>query len=417
MLGERLVVLLMLVLMTVTAYAAVEYSETEREPVEEAGAEPMASVPLPPDIQTPEPVEVPNHEDVYTDAALKLTGDLSSCLFIDSTVEVDGEGGITISGCEFVNSNIVVKDAGDVYVRGNIFRDNYRYDIPCVGVYGAEAAIIDGNEFVDVTTGVLMAGVADGQVINNLFYDCFGGYALVIGGAVEYQVDHVNAYNNHFSYNYPGAIRVSNPGEHTGMVTDIHHNLIEYSYENGIAYYDCRGAEGISSFHHNRVTRNGWSGLSAGGNSWGANLMVEENYFDNNGLLNSGIIDHEGRPTELYPVHPAWTGYCAPGPKHGVHLYDSSGVHLRGNVMANNFGSGVDISNSQGIVLEENIISGNTDGISVEEYDHDSVDPAYADYTPERCEGACLMVRDNYLFGNEEADWSPADTSLYVMEF
>jgi hypothetical protein len=49
----------------------------------------------------------------------------------------------------------------------------------------------------------------------------------------------------------------------------------------------------------NIVNGTGHAGVNVEYNNWAANIVIEENYIVDNGLLTNELLDAEGRPTGL----------------------------------------------------------------------------------------------------------------------
>ena len=151
-------------------------------------------------------------------------------------------------------------------------------------------------------------------------------------------------------------------------------------------------------------------------NSWGANIVIEENYIDANGLMTEGLLDEGGRPLDVYPAHSHQPEPYSPGWGHGVKLEDCSGVTVRDNTIIANSECGVEIRNARGILLEGNVVSSNRIGVSVMGYDETSLVREFSPLAREDAGESQVTARGNSVFNNPEGDWDVEEGSEVLSE-
>jgi len=195
----------------------------------------------------------------------------------------------------------------------------------------------------------------------------------------------------------------------TGAHARVHDNLFDRNIEDAINFEDFGGSRLVTRVYGNRINGTGWAGITVEYDSWGANIVIEDNYIDDNGLLTEETLDEEGRPERLFPAHGHQPEPYTPGWGHGIKLEDYSGVIFGGNAIISNAGSGVGIKNARNVTLEENTMALNRIGLSVMGYQESSLHREHSPISSEDAGVSIVTVGSKRIFDNAEG-------ALYVEE-
>ena len=368
--------------------------------VDENGVE----VPPPPRIPTPAPVVLPEPVEAYVGETIDVSSNITGQRFENCTLTILGEEGITISGCDFQNSRMIIEDSRDIEISHNIIMDYYVHEDAAVRIHCVEGLLVDHNEVSGNSIGIIIGRCSDVVIRNNIFeandqHNAISG--LDCRGA--------KIHGNLFRFNFPHALMIMNRDADPLVQLLIHDNLFDRNIEDAINFEDFGGSRLVTRVYGNRINGTGWAGINVEYNSWGANIVIEDNYIDDNGLLTEEILDEEGRPERLYPAHDHQPEAYALGWGHGVKLEDCSGVIVRGNAIISNAGNGVDIKNARNVTLEENTMALNRIGLSVMGYQESSLHREHSPISPEDAGVSIVTVRSNRIFDNAEG-------ALYVEE-
>ena len=186
---------------------------------------------------------------------------------------------------------------------------------------------------------------------------------------------------------------------------DIYGNVFDRNIEDAVNFEDFSGQVEVTLVRGNLFNGTGWAGVSVEYNSWDANIVIEGNYINSNGLLVEDILE-DGRPTSVYPAHSHQSEPYSAGWGHGIMLEDCSGVIVARNVIVSNAESGIDVKNARDIVVENNTIALNRVGVYVAGYQKSSlirdfsplalVDSGFSEMTEAR-NSVFLNVEENWL--------------------
>lgn len=356
----KLAVLVILGIVLAGGCVAWPTGETEKEVIL------SPEIPPPPQLSLPEPVTLPELNQPHVNEKIEVSMDINASLFENCMIRIRKKEGIRITNSKFINSTIEIAESKNVEISNNVIMDHYVWEDPVVGIYDCEELLIEHNEIRDNSIGMVIAESAHIEISNNIFEanDQHNSLALNCASA--------KVYNNLFRYNFPHAILIMNREANPTVQVNICNNTMDRNIEDAINFEDFRGSEQISKVYKNRITGTGWAGINVEYNSWNANLVIEDNYIDNNGLLTRDILDDEGKPTSIYPAHEYQPEPYSPGWKHGIKIEDSSYVTVKGNVIIDNSENGVDVKNSQNVTLENNLIARNIIGVSLMKFQESS---------------------------------------------
>ena len=357
-------------------------------------------VPTPPDLTLPEPLELLTPLVSRIDEVIDIHEDQSRTLFINCTLRVIGEEGISISDCELVGSTLLIEGSRSVVLSGNRVRDYYVHEDAAVRVQDVEGLLMEGNEVVNNSIGIVVGGGSDIEVRFNLFEANDQHNAIQGLNCHGAEIHH-----NIFRFNVPHALMIMNREGDPGVRLDIHDNLFDRNLEDAINFEDFRGTLEETRVYRNRINGTGWAGINVEYNSWGANIVIEDNYVDMNGLMTEGLLDEGGRPLDIYPSHGHQPEPYTPGWGHGVKFEDCSGITVRDNVIISNVECGIEIRNARDIVLENNIVTSNRVGVSIMGYDEGSRLREFSPLSEEDAGTSQVSGIDNSVFDNLDGDW------------
>jgi parallel beta-helix repeat protein len=361
---------------------------------------PMSALPGPPTLDLPSAFSLTGFVERHESEEISLTGDISSQSFSNCTLRLHGFSGVAITGCMFEGSRVHVVDCINVSLVGNVFRDHYVWEDPAVLVQGVHGLRFTGNMVVNNSVGMVVEGGSDLEISFNVF-EANDQHNAVMGLNSHGAAIH----NNVFRYNFPHALMIMNREEDPAVRLDVYENLFELNIEDAVNFEDFRGAAEPTLVRGNIVNGTGQAGINVEYNSWGANIVIEDNYIADNGLLTDELLDEEGRPTGVYPSHPHQPEPYAEGWKHGVKLEDCSGVALVNNTIVGNAGSGVDCVNARDVTLVGNMVSGNEVGVSVRPYDEGSLIREFSPLLEEGAGASSISIRGNIIENNVVDDW------------
>jgi parallel beta-helix repeat protein len=368
-----------------------------REAEEEALLPP--DIPTPPQLSPPEPVTLPELNQTYANERIEVSEDINASLFEGCVIEVWRKDGIRITNSRFINSKIQMRESKNIELSDSVIVDRYVREEPAIDIYDCERLLIDHNEIRGNSIGMTIAESAGIEISNNIFEANDQHNALVLG-RTSAEVRH-----NLFRYSFPHAILIMNREADPLVQVNIYDNIMDRNIEDAINFEDFRGSERVSKVYNNRITGTGWAGINVEYNSWDANLVIEDNYIDNNGLLTEDILDGEGKATSIYPAHEHQPDPYSPGWQHGLKIEDSSGVKVIGNVILNNSGNGVDVKNGQDVILENNLIAQNAVGISLGGFQESSLSRQFSPLSLENAGYSHVIAINNSVFDNLEQDW------------
>lgn len=393
---EFLVGLLIAAIITSVSVAVWQFWPGREQPSEEEQfPEEGVNVPSPPELYPPEPVTLPELIETFENVKIEASGNINACLFENCILEVWGENGIKITNSKFVNSKIHMGESQNIEISNNIIKDFYVHEEAAISIYSCDNLLIDHNEIENNSIGIAISESSDVEICNNIFEANDQHNALMGDSLIGAEI-----HNNLFRYNFPHAMMIMNRGANPKVQLDIYNNIVDKNIEDAINFEDFRGSQQISRVYNNRITGTGLAGINVEYNSWGANLVIENNYIDNNGLLTDDMLDGEGHPTSIYPAHSHQPEPYAPGWKHGVKLEDCSGIIVKGNVIVNNQGNGVDVKNGRNITLENNIITKNAIGVSLMKFLGSSLYREFSPLAPEDAGHSEVIAIRNSVFGN-----------------
>jgi len=330
---------------------------------------------------------------------ISVTGDISSMSFSNCTLRLSGFSDISVCECLFEDSRIHVVDCVNVSLIGNVFRDHYVWEDPAVLVQGVQGFSFIGNLVFNNSVGMVVHGGSDLDISFNVF-EANDQHNAVTGLASHGAAIHHNV----FRYNFPHALMIMNREEDPEVCLDIYENLFQLNIEDAVNFEDFRGTAEPTFVRGNIVNGTGQAGINVEYNSWGANIVIQGNHIVDNGLLTGELLDEEGRPKGLYPLHSHQPEPYAEGWKHGVKLEDCSGVALVNNTITGNGGSGVDCINARDILLVGNTVCGNKIGVSVRPYDEGSFIREFSPLLEIDAGVSKISIRDNVVEENEH-DW------------
>jgi len=357
-------------------------------------------VPPPPDLTLPAPLDLPTPLMSRRDEVIDIHEDQRGILFTNCTLRIFREEGISISGCELVGSTLLIEGSRGVVLSGNRIRDYYVHEDAAVRVQNVEGLLMEGNEVVNNSIGMIVGRGSDIEIRLNLFEA--NDQHNAVSGLNCYGAE---IHHNIFRFNFPHALLIMNREGDPGVHLDIHDNLFDRNLEDAINFEDFRGAEEETRVYGNRINGTGWSGVNVEYNSWHANIVIEDNYIDANGLMTEELLDDDGRPLGVYPSHEHQPEPYSPGWAHGIKLEDCSGVTIRDNVVVHNVECGVDIRNARDVVLEGNIIAYNRLGVSIMGYDEASLHREFSPLSEADAGESRVSGMDNSVSDNPDGDW------------
>ena len=371
-------------------------------------ATPKAEFPPPLRLSPPELVTLPVLNQTFANQRIQVTEDIRGALFQNCTLEIWRENGTTITDSMFINSRIYIGESQNIIFSNNVIRDFYVWEEPAINIHASEHILIDHNEIKDNSIGVVISECSDTEIRNNFFEANNQHNALVLGGTSA------DVHGNVFLFNFPHAMLIMNRAADPSVQVVIHSNIFDRNIEDAINFEDFRGSNRISRVYSNRVTGTGWAGINVEYNSWNANLILENNYIDNNGLMTDEIMDEDGQLISIYPPPGDQPEPYSPGWKHGIKIEDASGVIVRGNVVVDNQGNGIDIKNSREITLEGNFVTRNVVGVSVMKYLESSLTRGVSPIAEEDAGYSFVTSIDNLVFSNIEEDWFVEEGSRLI---
>ena len=371
-------------------------------------ATPKPEIPPPLRLSPPELVTLPVLDQTFSNQRIQVIKDIRGTLFQNCTLEVRGENGITITDSMFINSRIYIEESQNIKFSNNIIRDFYVWEEPAINIHACKHILIDHNEIKNNSIGVTISESSDTEIRDNIFEANNQHNALVLGGTSA------DVHGNVFLFNFPHAMLIMNRAADPSVQVNIYSNIFDRNIEDAINFEDFRGSNQISRVYNNRVTATGWAGINVEYNSWNANLIIEDNYIDSNGLMTDEIIDEGGQLISIYPPPGDQPDPYSPGWMHGIKIEDASGVIVRGNIIVNNRGSGIDIMNSRQITLAENFVTRNVFGVSVAKYLESSLTRGYSPIAEENAGYSFVTRIDNIVFDNIEEDWFVEEGSQLI---
>gem|GEM_PF-2297456 len=358
-------------------------------------------IPLPPSLSPPNPVVLPELIERHENEKINISENINASLFENCTLEIYGIDGMKISNCKFINSKICIYEGSrNIEISNNVITDYYVHESAVIGAYNCENLLINHNEIENNSIGIAIIRGGDIEISNNTFNANDQHNSLLLDS-----VRGANVHNNSFRYNYPHAILILNREGNHDVWVDIYNNTLDRNIEDAINFEDFRDSERVSRVYNNRITGTGHAGINVEYNSWNANIIIDNNYIDNNGLLIEDILDNEGHPMSIYPAHEHQPEPYCPGWKHGIKLEDCSKIIVKNNVIVNNSGNGVDIKNCQNITLEANLISKNAIGISIMKFQESSFNRDVSPLATENAGYSEVIAIENSVFVNREQDY------------
>ena len=126
-------------------------------------------IPPPPVLTLPEPLDIVTPLMSCLDEVISIHEDQSRTLFTNCTLRIIGEDGISISDCELVGSTLLIEGSRSVVLSGNRVRDYYVHEDAAVRVQDVEGLLMEGNEVVNNSIGIVVGGGSDIEVRFNLF--------------------------------------------------------------------------------------------------------------------------------------------------------------------------------------------------------------------------------------------------------
>lgn len=362
-------------------------------------ATPKPEIPPPLRLSPPELVTLPVLDQTFSNQIIQVVEDVRGTLFQNCTLEVWGENGITITDSMFINSRIYIGESQYFQFSNNVIRDFYVWEEPAINIHASKHILIDHNEIKNNSIGVAISESSDTEIRDNIFEANNQHNALVLSGTSA------DVHGNVFLFNFPHAMLIMNQAADPSVQVNIYSNIFDRNIEDAINFEDFRGSNQISRVYNNRVTGTGWAGINVEYNSWNANLIIEDNYIDSNGLMTDEIMGEGGQLISIYPPPGDQPDPYSPGWKHGIKIEDASGVIVRGNVIVDNQGNGIDIKNSREITLEGNFVTRNVCGVSVMKHLESSLTRGFSPID-EKNAGYSFVTRiDNIVFDNIEEDW------------
>jgi len=386
---KRPLLVMALLVIGVTAYGLIGWPGEKIEP----------EIPAPPFIPTPKPLELWEPLETFVGESMDVTIGIVGKGCRDCLLTVKGRDGIVISSCTFVNSKIVVEDSSDFEFSLCRLDDYYVHEDAALQIHGSSGVLLDRCEVVNNSVGVAIGNCSDVEIMDCLFegndqhnavtgLDCRGA----------------RIHGNLFRFNFPHALMITNwEGDPLDQL-DIYGNVFDRNIEDAINFEEFRGQAEATLVRGNLFNGTSWAGVNVEYNSWNANIVIEGNYIDRNGLLVEDILE-DGRPTSVYPAHSHQPEPYSAGWGHGIMLEDCCGVTVARNVIVSNVESGIDVKNARDIVVENNTIALNRVGVYVAGYQESSlirdfsplalVDSGFSEVTKAR----------NSVFLNVEEDW------------
>ncbi len=371
-------------------------------------ATPKAEIPPPLRLSPPELVTLPVLNQTFSNQRIQVTEDIRGALFQNCTLEVWRGNGITITDSMFINSRMYIEESQNIEISNSVIRDFYVWEEPAINIHSSQHILIGHNEIKNNSIGVVISECSDTEIRNNIFESNNQHNALVLGGTSA------DVYGNVFLFNFPHAMLIMNRAADPTVQVNIYNNIFDRNIEDAINFEDFRGSDQISRVYNNRVTGTGWAGINVEYNSWNANLILEDNYIDSNGLMTDEIMDEGGQLISIYPPPGDQPEPYSPGWKHGIKIEDSSGVIVRGNVIVDNQGNGIDIKNSREITLEGNLVTRNVVGVSVMKYLESSLTRGFSPIAEENAGYSFVTSIDNLVFSNIEEDWFVEEGSRLI---
>ncbi len=362
-------------------------------------AEKEVDIPEPPGIEAPGPVILPEQLVPHVRETMDISKPISGHSFEGCTLTIIGREGVSLSSCLLVNSQIIIEDSREIEVSDSRITGYYVHESASIQIGDVEGLLIHHNEIVNNSVGVSIGGCTDVEISCNLF-EANDQHNAVTGLNCEGALIHGNV----FRFNFPHALMITNREANPRVQLYIYGNVFDRNVEDAVNFEDFT-SELTTRVHGNRINGSGWAGINVEYNSWGANIVIEGNYIDHNGLLTEDILDGEGRPKDTYPSHDHQPEPYSQGWGHGVKLEDCNGVTVRGNVVVSNEESGIDIRNARNITLDENTIALNRVGVSITSFHESSLTRRFSPLSPEDAGASHVEAAGNTVLGNLVEDW------------
>jgi len=362
-------------------------------------AEKEIDIPEPPNIEAPEPVILPEQLIPHVRETMDISEPISGHRFEGCTLTIIGREEITLSGCLLLDSKIIIEDSREIEVSDSIITGYYVDESASIQIRDVTGLLIHHNEIVNNSVGVSIGGCGDVEISCNLF-EANDQHNAVTGLNCEGARIHGNV----FRFNFPHALMIMNREADPRVQLEIYENTFDRNVEDAVNFENFT-SELTTRVHGNRINGTGWAGINVEYNSWGSNIVIEDNYIDCNGLLTEERLDGEGRLWDTYPSHGHQPEPYSPGWGHGVKLEDCSGVTVRGNVIVSNAESGVDIRNARDITLEENTITLNRIGVSIMCFHESSLTREFSPLSPEDAGASTVEDMGNTVLGNLVENW------------
>lgn len=341
--------------------------------------------PQTPSVPEPDPIRLPaalSNACAGETVAIHSNTDLAR--FENCTITIR-KSGIKITRSEFINCSVFLESVSDVVFSDNIIRNFSRHEQASLNVYDSEKILFHHNLVKDNTVGINVSESHSIEVSDNIFENNFQHNAIALyksSGDIS---------GNSFRYNFPHGILVHFVPETGSTAVLIRNNTFFMNVEDAINFEDWRDARDSSIISGNLINRTNWAGILIEYNSWGANILIDNNY-----------ISQSGYPLEEFPDSPLGRDEWNQGWQHGIKLEDCSAVTLINNFIMDNNGHGVDIRNARKIFLKDNTIAGNLVGIfsggpSPESYTRD-ISPLSEEFAG----NSIVVYENNTLYGNDQ---------------
>jgi parallel beta-helix repeat protein len=353
--------------------------------VEEVGSgKAEAEIPVPPQLIPPSRVVLPNLTTICVNDTAIINEDVERVRFVNCTVRISRDG-IRVAKSEFVGSQLLIQNHSNLVFADNVFRNFEEHEQPAVVVENSENATFEHSEFLSNFMAMDIHSSPGIVVKKSLFSRNYGHNALAVDGGSRVLVD-----NSFFDYNYPHAILVLNRDADPDAWVGVIESVFDHNVEDAINFEDFRGARDQSVVASNHIVYTAWSGLNIEYNSWDANILVDGNFISGSGE------SHTTFPS--LPSKDEWHD----GWEHGIRLEDSGGIIIRGNIIVNNQGNGVDVRNSRDIILENNYITENEYGLALWNYDEASLTRGTSPLGRDDAGSSELAIKGGQIFGNRE---------------
>lgn len=383
-----------LLLASILVLAAIAYAVLRGQT-----AEKKIDIPEPPSIEAPEPVILPEQLVPHVRETMDISKSISGHSFEGCTLTIIGREGVSLSSCFLLDSKIIIENSREIEVSDSRITGYYVHESASIQIRDVEGLLIHHNEIVNNSVGVSIGGCRDVEISCNLF-EANDQHNAVTGLNCEGGRIHGNV----FRFNFPHALMIMNREANPRVQLEIYGNVFDRNIEDAVNFEDFT-SELTTKVHGNHINSTGWAGINVEYNSWGANIVIEGNYIDYNGLLTEERLDGEGRPKDTYPTHDHQPEPYSPGWGHGVKLEDCSGVTVRGNIIVSNKESGIDIRNARNITLEENTIALNRIGVSIMCFHESSLTREFSPLSPEDAGASTVEAMGNTVLGNLVEDW------------